>query len=287
MFESILKAVRIKTLVAGAIPVMVAHCLVLALGKPPLWWVTFCALTGALCIQIATNFLNDAIDFKKGADDEHRIGPQRVTQSGLMSPKMVMVLGFSFLIIAVLFGLPLVIRGGAPILVFGALSLFLAYGYTGGPFPLAYLGLGDLFVIIFFGLFAVAGTYYLHTLSLDAIALVAGLQVGFLATTLLAINNLRDSETDAKVAKRTLAVRFGDNFVRSEIAILLVFAFLLNAFYQDLKGVNLNLVISPLAVYLVYYVWTATEKSSLNRALGMAAALQMAFGILLSIGLII
>lgn len=285
MVKAILHAIRIKTLVAGIIPVVVGHSVVIASGHQPLWWITLCALAAALCIQIATNFLNDAIDFKKGADTEVRLGPMRVTQAGLISSRNVMLIGFLFLAFALLLGIPLVLQGGWPIIAIGVASLFLAYGYTGGPFPLAYLGLGDLFVVLFFGLLAVTGVYYLHTLTVDNLAVIAGLQTGFLATVLLAINNLRDSETDKIANKRTLAVRLGDSFVRFEIVLLIVAAFLLNLFYHGHPYIYLSYLSLPIALLILLRLFRNDDKSQLNRLLATAAGLQLSFGSLLAIGL--
>src|SRR5687768_8826042 len=137
-------ALRPKTLTAAVVPILVATALVKAEGYPVLWWVSVCAMVSALFIQIGTNLVNDAIDFEKGADTAERIGFQRVTQSGLMSSKQVMTGAFVCFACALALGVPLVVRGGFPIVVIGLVSLALAYGYTGGPFPLAYNGLGDL-----------------------------------------------------------------------------------------------------------------------------------------------
>lgn len=288
--KSWLLAFRLKTLTAAIVPIVVAHSLAVALGEMHSWWVSLCALGGALSIQIATNLLNDAIDFKKGADTKERQGPRRVTQSGLFSGRQVMLLGFFFLFIACIFGLPLVLRGGVSIVLLGLVSLFLAYGYTGGPLPLAYLGLGDLFVVLFFGLFAVGGTFYIHSLSFNMGVLVLGLQVGFLSTILIAINNLRDSDTDKKVDKKTLAVRFGDSFVKTEIFVLVGLIYLLNIYYlytYNNTSVFLTFMTLPLAVYLLKCIVSYRQKSELNKALGLAAALQVSFGFLLAVGLVL
>ena len=290
MLYSWLLAFRFKTLTAAVVPVVVATCLALSLNHFYEWWVSLCALFGAFSIQIATNLLNDAIDFKKGADTEHRLGPQRVTQRGLLSEKQVFYMGLFFLLLAVGFGLPLVMRGGMPIVGLGMISLFLAYGYTGGPFPLAYLGLGDLFVVLFFGLFAVGGTYYLHGLDLHVSTVVAGLQIGFLSTVLIAINNLRDSETDKTVGKKTLAVRFGDRFVKYEIVVLLISIYALNFYYSFMlysTWIFLSFLALPLAVYIVRLIFKCENKKGLNKALGLAALHQMLFGLLLALGLVI
>ena len=284
-----LLAFRFKTLIAAFVPVLVGTALIYRPEGPSTLWVSLFCLLGAFCIQIATNLLNDAIDFKKGADSEDRLGPKRMTQSGLLSAKQVFLVGGVFLLLAVVFGFPLVLRGGFPIVILGLASLFLAYGYTGGPYPLAYLGLGDLFVILFFGLFAVGGTAYLHTLKFDLDFLIAGLQVGFLSTVLIAINNLRDSETDRKVNKKTLAVRFGDNFVKFEILILMCLTYLLNLYFvvQSKIYVLITFAAVPLAGLIVGMVFSINVKEKLNRALGLAALHQLIFAIIFSLGLVL
>jgi len=276
-------AFRPKTLTAAVVPVVVGHSLVVSKFAEAHLWITLCCLGSAVCIQLATNFLNDAIDFRKGADTADRLGPRRVTQSGLMSERSVFISGIVFLLLASLLGIPLVLHGGWPIVALGVVSLFLAYGYTGGPFPLAYLGLGDIFVILFFGLFAVGGVYYLHTFTVTAAAMVAGLQVGLLATVLIAINNLRDRTTDVCVDKKTLAVRFGESFAKAEIFGLIVLAFGLNFFYRGQPWVWLTLLSFPLAGRVLFIVFN--RKDALNSALGIAGGLHLVFGVLLSIGL--
>lgn len=282
-------AFRPKTLTAAVVPILVGTTLVFFNKQPVLWWVSGCALLASLCIQIATNLINDAIDFHKGADTHERIGPQRVTQSGLIHSRTVMVGGLFFLFLAMLFGLPLVIHGGWPIVVIGIASIFLAYSYTGGVFPLAYLGLGDLFVLLFFGVIAVSGLYYLHTLTWSIDALVAGLQVGFLSTVLIAVNNLRDVNQDRLVHKKTLAVRFGVRFVRYEIMSLIVISFLLNIYWLTLGhswvGAILPFLSLPLALVVVKKVRHLEPSQAMNQVLAQSAALHIGFGALLSLGL--
>lgn len=281
-----LLAFRPKTLTAALVPIMVGTSLAYSEGFYTPIWILLCTLFAALFIQIATNLLNDAIDFKKGADTEERIGPQRVTQSGLISSQKVMWGGYAFLVAALILGIPLVIHGGWPIVMIGVFSLFLAYGYTGGPFPLAYLGLGDLFVILFFGLIAVGGMNYLYALVLRDAAVVAGIQVGFLSTVLIAINNLRDREQDIKVGKKTLAVRFGVTFVRIEIAVLIGISFALNMYWTQWgMAAYLPWLISPLALKLVWDIFSTEPSPLYNKFLAQAAALHLGFGVLLSLGL--
>jgi 1,4-dihydroxy-2-naphthoate octaprenyltransferase len=191
--------------------------------------------------------------------------------------------------IAMLLGIPLVIQGGWAIVLIGVVSLFLGYSYTGGPFPLAYLGLGDLFVILFFGIIAVMGTVFLHAHEWMMPALVAGLQVGFLATVLIAINNLRDAPQDILVNKKTLAVRFGVTFARLEIMMLVLGPFALGGVYWILNGATwaavLPLISLPLARKLLHGVFTNEPSPIYNKFLAMAAGLQILFGVMLSVGL--
>lgn len=281
-----LLAFRPKTLTAAIVPILVGTAIAYSEGFYTPAWITICTLFSALFIQIATNLLNDAIDFSKGADSHERIGPQRVTQSGLLSEKTVMWGGVFCLVVALAFGVPLVLHGGWPILFIGICSLFLAYGYTGGPFPLAYLGLGDLFVILFFGLIAVGGMNYLYALVLRNAAIIGGLQVGFLATVLIAINNLRDREQDMKVGKKTLAVRFGVLFVRIEIATLIGACFALNIYWLEWgMAAYLPWLLSPLALKIIWDVFSTEPSAAYNKFLAQAAALHLGFGVLLSVGL--
>src|SRR5205085_3166834 len=203
-----------KTLAAAVVPVLVGTALAVNEHAPLHWPAFLCALGGALFIQIGTNLVNDALDFKRGADTHERLGPLRVTQAGLLSANAVLAGAYVCFGLAALCGVPLIIRGGWPIVVIGVVSIVAAYAYTGGPYPLAYHGLGEVFVLIFFGLTAVAGSYYVQRLIIDLMVLVAGFAVGALAVILLAINNLRDIENDRASNKHTLAARFGAEFAR-------------------------------------------------------------------------
>ncbi|MCB9072804.1 MAG: 1,4-dihydroxy-2-naphthoate octaprenyltransferase [Bdellovibrionaceae bacterium] len=275
-----LLSLRPKTLVAAAVPVLSAAVLVFAEQDSVPWFLVVSVFLCALCIQVATNLFNDLIDFKKGADTHQRIGPVRVTQSGLMSERQVLFVALFFSLLAVGFGVPLVLKGGWVFLLLGIAALFLAYGYTGGPFPLAYLGIGDVFVILFFGLVAVMGSYYLFTGNVSQASLVMGVQLGCLSTVLLAINNLRDSVTDKVVGKKTLAVRFGDRFVQVEIFFLIFLAYALTFYwwvtYQ--KSVFAVVFLSlPLAVFILRGVFFAKEKQALNKMLGFSGLFLLIF----------
>ncbi len=245
---------RPKTLSASLVPVIVAHTLVWAEGFQPLLWISLCAVLSSIFIQIGTNFVNDGLDFLKGADSETRLGEARATQQGWFTFKQIMLFAAGFFLLAVIFGLPLVLRGGQPILIVGLLSIAMGYAYTGGPYPLAYVGLGDLFVVLFFGLVAVCGTFFLHTGVISFSSVVAGLQVGFLATVLIAINNLRDLEQDRLVHKKTLAVRLGPKLGRYEVLALIALAYLLNIFwlsYGFYQAFLLPFLVLPVGILLI------------------------------------
>ena len=282
-------ASRPKTLVAAIVPVIVAAAYA-SRSAGMVWPTLVCALASALCIQIGTNLANDYSDFKKGADTAERLGPVRVTQAGLIAPRQVKAGAMIAFGLAVLFGIPLILRGGWPILLIGVLSIFSGWAYTGGPYPLGYNGLGELFVFLFFGIAAVVGTDYALTLRWDPVALVIACIPGLHASALLAINNLRDVDTDRAVGKRTLAARFGRAFGRWEFAILILLPFaippLLCAF-EKIPGGAMILPVAPLvfAIEAVNIAFTRTDGPSLIRALGRTALVQLLFGILFAIGM--
>ena len=199
-----------------------------------------------------------------------------------------MVAGF-FFILAIACGIPLVMKGGWPILLIGFISVLLGYAYTGGPFPLAYLGLGDLFVIFFFGIIAVCGLTYLHMEEVSAEAVVLGLQVGFHCTVLIAINNLRDIEGDSRVHKKTMPVRFGKTFARYEIAFLCLAPFVLQLYWfqkEFFLTALLGFISLPLAIHLIKLIFFNEPSPAYNQYLGKAAGLHLLFGILLSVGFV-
>ncbi len=270
-------AARPKTLSASVVPVIVGTALAQRLE-----WLTFaCALLGAVFIQIGTNLVNDALDFRRGADTAERLGPIRVTQAGLLGYDTVLRGAYICFAIAGVCGVPLIIRGGWPIVIIGVASVIAAYAYTGGPFPLAYHGLGEVFVLIFFGIVAVGGSYYVQRLSYDVRVLIAGIAVGLLAVALLAINNLRDIASDRASNKKTLAVRFGERFGRIEITSCVVLPLILIFFITWTP-----LASFPLVVFLVRTVWLA-KGAHLNRCLAVAGLLQWTFGILFVIGMVL
>jgi len=282
-------AARPRTLGAAVIPVLAGTALAFAADAfDP--FLTLLILAAAVLIQIATNYFNDALDHAKGADTAERLGPTRATSSGLLSARAMMTGGVLCLILATAFAVPLVLRGGWPILALGLLSLLLAYAYTGGPFPLAYLGLGEIFVVLFFGVFAVAGTFYLNALEWSFAAVLAGLQIGLHSSVLLAVNNLRDLATDRAADKRTLAARFGLAFARRETAALVIAPFVLGILWLPLGffwAFLIPLMTLPLAGWLARAGLAAQPDRSVNQLLAQAAALHAAFGLLLALGFIL
>ena len=282
-------AARPKTLSAAVSPVIVGTALAFADRGEVLWGYAAAALAGALFIQIATNYINDALDFRRGADTAARLGPTRVTQAGLLSYDAVMRGAYVCFFLAALCGVPLIIRGGWPLLVIGLASIAAAYAYTGGPYPLAYHALGELFVMIFFGIVAVGGTYYVLTLRYSADAFLCGLAVGALAVVILAINNLRDLATDAAAGKHTMAVLLGERGARAEIVAFSVFAYATAAAIAILRGEPSLWIVMLSAPLVIALLWRAYKcrGASLNRCLAMAGALQWAFSILLAAGLVI
>lgn len=287
-----LLAARPKTLTASIAPVLVGTGLAAGLSPEPIrWWLAPLALLSATCIQIGTNLVNDAADYEKGADTAERLGPTRVTQSGLLSPRAVRLAAAVFFAAATLLGIPLVVAGGTPIVVIGLLSVVAGYAYTTGPLPLAYLGLGEIFVMLFFGFAAVKGmTYVLAGASFFPLSDLAAVQVGLQSATLLAVNNYRDIAGDRKAGKRTLAARFGERFARAEIAVLTILPFVLGALWLAAErpwAAALPVLAGPLAWRLVSGSWREAPSRRFNRFLALSALLQLAFCSLLALGLAI
>ncbi|MDI3340688.1 MAG: 1,4-dihydroxy-2-naphthoate polyprenyltransferase [Sphaerobacter sp.] len=285
-----LLAARPPTLPAAVTPVLVGTAAgVAGADFRPLPFLA--ALVAALLIQIGTNFANDLFDFHKGADTAARLGPVRVTQRGLVTPtqmKRATILTFGA---AALVGLYLVAVGGWPILVVGVLSILCGVIYTGGPWPLGYHGLGDLFVFIFFGVVAVTGSAYLQSGTVDALSLAVSVPVGLLVTNILVINNLRDIDTDRAAGKRTLAVRIGARASRLQYALFTLVAYLVPLFLwlsgAARAGVLLSWLSLPLAVALVRVTLGGATGPALNRVLKRTGQLHLLFGVLLTLGLLL
>lgn len=275
-----LLAARPKTLPAAIVPVW-AGC-VLSWKLQGSWnpWLAFCTLAGAICIQIATNFFNDAIDAQKGADTEKRLGPTRVTSSGLISRRAVFIAAAVFLLLATLCGVVLYQAVGWPILAIGIPSLYLAYGYTGGPFPLAYRGMGEIFVVAFFGIIAVGGTVLIQMNQWRDEAMLLGFQIGLLSAVLISINNLRDREEDASTGKNTMAVRLGDRGARFLVWLEVKVAAFCGLIWlkHDLPWLTLAAVpLLTLGMFLLYRVFTEPAGKGMNSLLALGGLMLILF----------
>ena len=285
----VLAAIRPRTLTAAFAPVAVATAYAAANGTAR-YGLALACLVSALLIQIGTNLANDYYDFKRGADTHERVGPQRVTQAGLVAPETVKAWAFATFGAAALLGVWLSYLGGWPILLVGVFSILSGWAYTGGPYPLGYNGLGDLFVMVFFGFVATLGTYWLQAGAVPGVLWALAVPVGALATAILVVNNLRDRHTDAKAGKRTLAVRLGRGAGQAEYAALLVCTFAtpvaLVVAHAARPWALLSLLSMPLALPPLRLVFSV-EGAALNPALGGTARLQLAFAALLSLGLLL
>jgi len=247
-------------------------------------------MLAALLIQIGTNLANDVFDHERGADTAERLGPVRVTQSGLLPAGQVRAAAYLTFASAALIGLYLVFVGGWPILVIGVASIVAGFAYTGGPWPLGYHGLGDVFVFVFFGLLAVTGSYYLQAGDLRPVAAVAAVPVGMTVTAILTVNNLRDIETDRRTGKRTLAVRLGDRATRWQFTALVLGPYVaLPALAAAVSSlwVALAFLTLPLALAVSRSVLTGCSGRALNQVLKRTSQLHLAFGALLALGLLL
>ncbi|MFQ5629528.1 MAG: 1,4-dihydroxy-2-naphthoate polyprenyltransferase [bacterium] len=285
-----LLASRPKTLWAAVSPVLMGTAMAYADGFVH-WPSAAAALFSAILIQIGTNFANDYFDYSKGADTTERIGPTRATQAGMVKPdamRKAFIIAFG---IAMLLGLYLVWRGGWIIVLIGSVSIFLGIIYTATPYALAYTGLADIFVLIFFGPVAVGGTYYVQALDINAIVLIAGLSPGLISTAILTVNNLRDVNQDRAAGRKTLAVRFGVNFAKIEYLLLIAAACLMPLVLHYLTRANFFAVFATLTFFLaipaIRTVFSHKEAITLNTVLANTGKLLLIFSLAFSIGWII
>ncbi len=274
---ALLLAARPKTLPAAVCPVVAGSALAWRLTHQFSWLLAVCTLLSTIAIQVATNYFNDAVDAAKGADTPARLGPVRATASGLVSRKTMMLAGGIAGLVAAAFSVALVMERGWPIVLIGLVSLFFSYGYTGGPWPLAYRGLGELFVLIFFGLVAVTGTVFVQTGEWRAEGLLLGVQIGSLSTALIAINNLRDIEEDRRSGKRTLAVRCGKTVARAMIYLWLLMPYVVTGEWHG-HGTGTDASLSkwplgmlPLALLIALRIQTTEPSAPYNRFLALSA----------------
>jgi 1,4-dihydroxy-2-naphthoate polyprenyltransferase len=285
-----LMAARVRTLPAAIAPVLVGTALAGYLHVfHPLRFVA--ALVGAMFIQIGTNLSNDYSDARRGADTEDRLGPVRVTAGGLVPPRQVLIATYLTFGVAVLAGVYLVVVAGWQLLVVGAASILAGVLYTGGPKPYGYEGLGEVFVFLFFGIVAVAGSFFVQTKHLDWEAFALAVPVGLIAAGLLVVNNVRDIETDRRAGKRTLAVRLGRRRTRRLFAAMIYLAYVLTpvtwVFGPLEPWLFLPWLTLPLAARVVRTVRTRTDALSLNQTLARTGQLQLIFCVLLSAGLLL
>lgn len=282
-------AARPKTLLAAATPVWVGSACAAAAGSFR-WLPALAALVGAMLLQVAANFANDVFDYEKGADTEARLGPTRAVAAGWLSPAamrrgLAVVIGLTLLV-----GAYLVSVAGPVLLLVGVLSIVSAVAYTGGPYPLGYHGLGDVFVLAFFGVVAVAGTVFVQAGHVPAMAWLAAIPVGCLATNILVVNNVRDVETDIAAGKRTLPARFGRRFGVVEYWLLLAASYGV-PFLPPLARVSLGAgllpcLTLPLAVHLGARV-ARDRGAALNAILARTALLLFVFGLLFGVSILL
>jgi 1,4-dihydroxy-2-naphthoate polyprenyltransferase len=282
-------AARVRTLPAAIAPVLVGTSLALGASHfDPLAFVA--ALLGAVFIQVGTNLSNDYSDARRGADTEDRLGPVRVTAGGLVPPRQVLLATYVTFGLAVLCGIYLVAVAGWGLIAVGAASILAGVLYTGGPRPYGYEGLGELFVFLFFGIVAVAGSYYVQVQHLPWQAFACAVPVGLLASAILVVNNVRDIDTDRRTGKRTLAVRLGRERTRTLYTTMLMVAFACAPLPWLLGSLSAWLLLPwaaiPLAVSLVRVVRTRVDGPSLNGALARTGLLQLVFCLLFAAGIL-
>jgi len=285
-----LMAARPRTLPVGLAPVLVGTALA---GVEdvfhPLRFVA--AVLGALFIQVGSNLSNDYSDARRGADTEERLGPVRVTAGGLVPPRQVLIATYVTFGLAVVCGAYLIAVAGWQLLLVGVASIVAGVLYTGGPRPYGYDGLGELFVFLFFGIVAVAGSYFVQTETLEWEAFALAVPAGLLASAVLVVNNYRDMDTDRRAGKRTLAVRLGRERTRTLYAAMVYGSYVLTPvtwiFGQLSPWVLLPLLTVPLAAPVVRIVRNRTDGPTLNEALARTGMLELVFCVLLSAGMLL
>ena len=283
-------AARPRTLPAAIAPVLVGTALA---GYAGVFHVLrfVAALLGSILIQVGTNLSNDYSDARRGADAEDRLGPVRVTAGGLVPPRQVLIATYVTFALAVLAGVYLIVVAGWQLLLVGAASILAGVAYTGGPKPYGYEGLGEVFVFLFFGIVAVAGSYFVEVRHLDWEAFALAVPVGLLAAAILVVNNVRDIDSDRRAGKRTLAVRLGRERTRTLFAVVVYLAYVLAPatwiFGPVTAWVLLPWLTLALAIRVVRLVRNHADGPTLNQALAQTGMLQLAFCILLSAGLLL
>lgn len=269
-----LLAARPKTLPLTLSPVIAGLALAVAVTGALAFWTALATLLAAVAIQIGTNLHNDAADFERGTDTDERLGPPRATAQGWLTARQVKNAAHGTFALAFVLGLALLVRGGWPILLVGLASLAAGYAYTSGPRPIAYGPFGEVYALLFFGVAAVGGTYYLQTLTLDGSTLVAGAALGCLASAVLLINNYRDLETDTMAGRRTLCRVLGRERARVLYALLLLVPIPLLMLLDPLPVSWPLLAALPLATLLIRRLWRGALGPALNEQLARTAQYQ-------------
>lgn len=287
--ESWILASRPKTLLAAFVPVIIGSAIAYHDGMfKPISSVI--ALICAILIQVGTNFTNDLFDYLSGKDTHIRLGPTRVLASGLITVNEMKLGIFLTFLITFLIGLYLVFTAGWIVLLIGILSIIAGIGYTAGPYPLAYNGLGDIFVFVFFGIIGTVGTYYVQTLEVTAFVFWASIPVGSLITNILVINNYRDIDEDKSNGKNTLAVKLGERFTQMQYIVFMVLSYavliIVYITFKQTIWVFLPLLTLPLSLRLIKMIFTLKGKD-LNKTLELTAKLSAIYGILFALGIIL
>lgn len=284
-----LSSIRPRTLPAAAAPVIIGLALAFYDAKINIL-IASLTLISALLIQIGTNLSNDYFDFIKGADTEKRVGPVRSTQTGLVKKNEMLFAFILTFVLAMISGIFLVIRGGYPVVIIGVFAIIFGILYTAGPAPLGYIGLGDIFVFIFFGLISVAGTFYLQTLRINSIVLIASTAPGLLSTAILTANNIRDIKTDRQSGKRTLIARLGYNFGIFEYMFCVITAHLIpfilvlitkSHYFSLVSVLSITMAVKPLKLIISR---PDQNPRSLIPVLGITSQMLLIFAVLFSIG---
>lgn len=285
-----MQAARPKTLTAAYTPVIIGASLAYLQDSLNLL-VSLIALLCATLIQIGTNFANDYYDYKKGSDRADRVGFKRMTAVGLIEPDKMKLAAYLTMFLAFLSGLYLVNVGGVTILAIGISSLVFGIMYTGGPFPLGYNGLGDIFVFVYFGIVATMTTYYLNTLEWSSTSFWASVIPGALSTNILVVNNLRDVAQDKLSGKKTLGVLLGERALQWEYTLLLALALAIPPHFYFRLDASLCIFFPylsiPLSLKLLAEIWSHQKKSTLNGTLEKTAAFMFVYGVLFTVGLLI
>ncbi len=287
-FKPYILAARPKTLPAAVAPVIIGTAMAFADGHGH-WPSALLAAFGALMLQIGTNYANDYYDFVKGSDDHAtRLGPTRATAAGLVTPQAMRHAFILVFALAVLGGIYLLVRGGWPVVFIGVFSIAAGILYTGGPYPLGYNGLGDIFVFIFFGLIAVGGTYYVQALDFNRFVLLAGVAPGLMSTAILAVNNLRDVADDKISGKRTLPVLFGESFGRLEYVLCLLLAGLVPLVLVILTRDHFWSIVAAgvffLAIPSIRFIYAEKPSRLYNKVLATTGRLLFLYSLLFGIG---